>query len=246
MKRIRIKPKSSGLFFEQEQILFYYFPDFFRIIFLIRFNFSQRSFQALRIRLKPCHELIRFCGALRFLVLFLQGLLKYFVGLLPFGGRFDLTLIPMMSPIRWFRFFFFSSDARRHLCFPYFLVLVISFSLETLHILVNRPQDGFPRVYWYYIYIKGVSLLQKENCIFCKIANHEIPSHKVFETKKCWLFLISQVTKGHTLVIPKQHADNIYDLSSESGQAVFATVPEISLSNRRPVPDWTFYQIPER
>ncbi|MET4656232.1 histidine triad (HIT) family protein [Exiguobacterium sp. PvP048] len=71
--------------------------------------------------------------------------------------------------------------------------------------------------------------MQKENCIFCKIANHEIPSHKVFENEEVLAFLdLSQVTKGHTLVIPKQHADNIYDLSSESAQAVFATVPEIS------------------
>ncbi|MGX8178002.1 HIT family protein [Exiguobacterium artemiae] len=71
--------------------------------------------------------------------------------------------------------------------------------------------------------------MQKENCIFCKIANHEIPSHKVYEDDHVLAFLdLSQVTQGHTLVIPKQHADNVYDLSSEEAQAVFSVVPKIS------------------
>ena len=41
-------------------------------------------------------------------------------------------------------------------------------------------------------------------CIFCKIVNHEIPSSVVYEDDDVLAFLdISQVTKGHTLVIPK-------------------------------------------
>lgn len=71
--------------------------------------------------------------------------------------------------------------------------------------------------------------MQKDNCIFCKIAKHEVPSHKVFENDEVLAFLdLSQVTKGHTLVIPKQHADHVYDLSVEDAQSVFAVVPEIS------------------
>ena len=46
-------------------------------------------------------------------------------------------------------------------------------------------------------------------CIFCKIVNGEIPSYKVYEDEQILAFLdISQVTKGHTLVIPKKHYDN--------------------------------------
>ena len=47
-------------------------------------------------------------------------------------------------------------------------------------------------------------------CIFCAIANHEIPSSIVYEDEEVMAFLdISQVTKGHTLVIPKQHVSDL-------------------------------------
>lgn len=46
-------------------------------------------------------------------------------------------------------------------------------------------------------------------CIFCSIAKHEIPASIVYEDDDVMAFLdISQVTKGHTLVIPKQHVSN--------------------------------------
>lgn len=48
-----------------------------------------------------------------------------------------------------------------------------------------------------------------ENCIFCKIANHIIPSSTVYEDDDVIAFLdIGQTTLGHTLVIPKKHYDN--------------------------------------
>ena len=54
-------------------------------------------------------------------------------------------------------------------------------------------------------------------CIFCKIANHEIPSKVIYEDDKYISFLdLSQTTKGHTLVIPKKHSKNIYELDEES------------------------------
>jgi len=52
-------------------------------------------------------------------------------------------------------------------------------------------------------------------CIFCKIANGEIPSYKVYEDKNYLAFLdISQATLGHTLVIPKKHYENFLDLEN--------------------------------
>ena len=54
-------------------------------------------------------------------------------------------------------------------------------------------------------------------CIFCKIANHEIPSKIVYENEKYLAFLdLTQTTRGHTLVIPKKHSSNIYELDDES------------------------------
>lgn len=53
-------------------------------------------------------------------------------------------------------------------------------------------------------------------CIFCKIVDKEIPSYCIYEDDKVMAFLdISQVTKGHTLVIPKQHYDDFLECDDE-------------------------------
>ncbi|KKI90802.1 protein hit [Bacillus sp. SA1-12] len=72
------------------------------------------------------------------------------------------------------------------------------------------------------------------NCIFCRIVNGEIPSAKVFENEHVYAFLdISQVTKGHTLVIPKVHKENIYELTPEIASKVFEVVPQIANSIKK-------------
>lgn len=49
----------------------------------------------------------------------------------------------------------------------------------------------------------------KSTCIFCQIVNGEIPCYKLYEDDDVLAFLdISQVTKGHTLVVSKKHYDN--------------------------------------
>ena len=49
-------------------------------------------------------------------------------------------------------------------------------------------------------------------CIFCQIANHEIPAHILYEDELVMAFLdLSQATKGHTLLIPKQHYQNFLE-----------------------------------
>ncbi|SES69804.1 histidine triad (HIT) family protein [Oceanobacillus limi] len=68
-----------------------------------------------------------------------------------------------------------------------------------------------------------------EDCIFCKIIEGEIPSAKVYEDDYVYAFLdISQVTKGHTLVIPKTHTKNIYETPAEVASELFARVPKIA------------------
>ena len=67
------------------------------------------------------------------------------------------------------------------------------------------------------------------DCIFCKIINGDIPSSKVYEDEHVMAFLdISQVTKGHTLVIPKIHKENVYELTPEIAAHVFEVVPKIA------------------
>ncbi|WP_332631147.1 HIT family protein [Halalkalibacter flavus] len=67
------------------------------------------------------------------------------------------------------------------------------------------------------------------NCIFCKIVQGEIPAAKVYEDEHVLAFIdISQVTKGHTLVIPKAHHQDLFDLTEESSKRIFAVVPKIA------------------
>ena len=61
--------------------------------------------------------------------------------------------------------------------------------------------------------------------IFTRIINGEIPCYKIAEDDRYFAFLdINPVTLGHTLVIPKQETDNIFDLEDEllAGLHVFA------------------------
>lgn len=54
-----------------------------------------------------------------------------------------------------------------------------------------------------------------EGCVFCKIIEGDIPSYKIAENDKFYAFLdITQFTKGHTLVIPKEHHEFIWDVSN--------------------------------
>ncbi|GIN37978.1 HIT family protein [Heyndrickxia oleronia] len=67
------------------------------------------------------------------------------------------------------------------------------------------------------------------DCIFCKIVNGEIPSAKIYEDEHVMAFIdISQVTKGHTLIIPKIHKENIFELTPEIASHLFEVVPKIA------------------
>ena len=66
-------------------------------------------------------------------------------------------------------------------------------------------------------------------CIFCMIANGEIPTNKVYEDDNVLAFLdLSQATLGHTLVIPKKHFDNIYALDQETSANVFKVTQKLA------------------
>ena len=66
-------------------------------------------------------------------------------------------------------------------------------------------------------------------CIFCQIVSGQIPSSKVYEDEEVLAFLdITQVTKGHTLVIPKHHYRNMLEMDAEAASSLFARVPKIA------------------
>lgn len=57
--------------------------------------------------------------------------------------------------------------------------------------------------------------MPKEDCIFCKIVNGEVPKYLVYEDKYVLAFLdIHPCAKGHTVVIPKQHFENLLELDN--------------------------------
>lgn len=58
--------------------------------------------------------------------------------------------------------------------------------------------------------------MKNENCIFCKIANGEIPSAVIYEDDDFRVILdMGPASKGHALVVPKEHFVNLFDLSDE-------------------------------
>lgn len=71
------------------------------------------------------------------------------------------------------------------------------------------------------------------DCIFCLIRDGEVPSRKVYEDEHVFAILdTSQVTPGHTLLIPKKHVRNIYDYDAELAGQVFAAVPKVARALR--------------
>ena len=67
------------------------------------------------------------------------------------------------------------------------------------------------------------------DCIFCKIVAGEIPASKVYEDDHFLAFLdISQVTPGHTLVIPKKHARNLLEMTPDETATLFNVVSRVT------------------
>ena len=67
-----------------------------------------------------------------------------------------------------------------------------------------------------------------EDCIFCKIIKGEIPSSKVFEDEHVYAFLdIAPINKGHTLVIPKKHCENLFDCGADELKEAILSVQKI-------------------
>ena len=59
--------------------------------------------------------------------------------------------------------------------------------------------------------------MKKEDCIFCKIANGSIPSKTIYEDAEFRVILdLGPATKGHALILPKEHYADIYEIPEET------------------------------
>ena len=74
------------------------------------------------------------------------------------------------------------------------------------------------------------------DCIFCKIIRGELPSYKVYEDDKVMAFLdIRPVNAGHTLVAPKKHSQNVFDISPEDWVALTEVVRTLAIAIEKAV-----------
>ena len=67
------------------------------------------------------------------------------------------------------------------------------------------------------------------DCTFCRIVEGLLPSWRVYEDERTVAFLDKgQVTRGHTLVVPRRHAEDIWVLSEEDAGAVMQSVHRVA------------------
>ena len=68
-----------------------------------------------------------------------------------------------------------------------------------------------------------------EDCIFCNIAHGKVHSWKVYEDEQTYAFLdINPVNEYHTLVIPKKHYEDIFDIPDEEAICIMKTIKVIT------------------
>lgn len=68
------------------------------------------------------------------------------------------------------------------------------------------------------------------DCIFCKIANGEIPSRTVYEDEDFRAILdLGPATKGHTLILPKKHAKDLFELPQDTANKVIPIAQKVAL-----------------
>jgi histidine triad (HIT) family protein len=69
----------------------------------------------------------------------------------------------------------------------------------------------------------------KEDCIFCKIVSGQLPSFKIYEDDYVSAFLdIQPAGRGHTLIVPKQHYENVHDIPEEMEAYIYQIAKRIA------------------
>lgn len=75
--------------------------------------------------------------------------------------------------------------------------------------------------------------MREENCIFCKIANGEIPSKTLYEDEVFRVILdLGPATKGHALILPKEHSANLYELPEDVAAGAMVLAKKMAVRMR--------------
>lgn len=71
----------------------------------------------------------------------------------------------------------------------------------------------------------------KDDCIFCKLANGVFPTNSIYEDEDFNVILdLGPATKGHALILPKEHYKNIYELPDETAGKVFKLAKKLAIT----------------
>ena len=72
-------------------------------------------------------------------------------------------------------------------------------------------------------------MMKQDSCIFCKIANGEIPSKTIYEDQEFRVILdLGPATRGHALILPKEHYANLYELPEETAAKVMVLAKKMA------------------
>lgn len=70
----------------------------------------------------------------------------------------------------------------------------------------------------------------KDDCIFCKLANGVFPTNSIYEDEDFNVILdMGPATKGHALILPKEHYKNLYELPEETAGKVFKLAKKLAV-----------------
>ena len=71
--------------------------------------------------------------------------------------------------------------------------------------------------------------MREDNCIFCKIANGDISSKTLYEDDECRVILdLGPATKGHALILPKNHYANLFELPENEAEHVMVVAKRMA------------------
>ena len=71
--------------------------------------------------------------------------------------------------------------------------------------------------------------MMKDDCIFCKLANGVFATRSIYEDEDFNVILdVAPATKGHALILPKVHADNLYQLPDETAAKAFVLAKKLA------------------
>lgn len=84
------------------------------------------------------------------------------------------------------------------------------------------------------MYKEDESVYEKDDCIFCKLANGDIPTNSIYEDDVVKvIFDASPAAPGHILILPKNHFDDVYSMDDETAAHVFKVAVKLSKAYRK-------------